>query len=445
MPNFSEVPRAFLPLALEGALRQVVSDRKVVPCFLRTVRPCLGADALWLYRGDRRLGPARWSVDGDKQLRDERRSGAFFRKGRPTLPRSLLLAPLRVEGHLVGVVGAARRAQAFKFGEGRVLNRLAYVLGEDLGRREDDRLTRVLGRIREEVLAGLRPRDLAYQILDRVHQLVQYDHSAALLLHDAPTRVLRVEAEKIVWIKAKSAFVGHEMSVGSDLLTSLAPGPGVVTQVVEPDGEPGTRGDSTAWDLLYYNRGEGIPAPSAIICAPLFFKGEVLGLLKIAARARGAFSERDLEVVRRFLPAAAVSLRNVRVRLSLEDQALRAESCASLVTLARAVAHDVNNAIGALLPLAEQARDDARGGRLDAESLEKDLAISEFPKGRKHLISLSFRGESSVRPVQVGGFDVNIVIQGSTAVRGRGGPGRHHAWLPSLGAILSHTDGRCGS
>ena len=72
-------------------------------------------------------------------------------------------------------------------------------------------------------------------------------------------------------------------------------------------------------------------------------------------------------------------------------------------------------------------------------------AISEFPKWRKYLTYLSFLGESSVRPVQVGGFDVNIVIHRSTAVRGRGGPVRHHAWPPSLGAILSHTDGPCGS
>ncbi len=42
--------------------------------------------------------------------------------------------------------------------------------------------------------------------------------------------------------------------------------------------------------------------------------------------------------------------------------------------------------------------------------------MSEFPKWRKYLISLSFRGQSSVRPVQVGGFDVNIVIHRSTAV-----------------------------
>ena len=73
------------------------------------------------------------------------------------------------------------------------------------------------------------------------------------------------------------------------------------------------------------------------------------------------------------------------------------------------------------------------------------VAISEFPKWRKYLISLSFQGQSSVRPVQVGGFDVNIVIHRSTAVRGRGGPARHDAWPPSLGAILAHTDGPCGS
>ena len=72
-------------------------------------------------------------------------------------------------------------------------------------------------------------------------------------------------------------------------------------------------------------------------------------------------------------------------------------------------------------------------------------AISEFPKWRKYLISLSFLGQSSVRPVQVGGFDVNIDIHRSTAVRGRGGPARHHAWPPYLGAILAHTDGPCGS
>ena len=46
------------------------------------------------------------------------------------------------------------------------------------------------------------------------------------------------------------------------------------------------------------------------------------------------------------------------------------------------------------------------------------MAISEFPKWRKYLILLSFLDNSSARPVQIGGVDVNFVIHGSTAVQG---------------------------
>jgi two-component system, NtrC family, sensor kinase len=54
---------------------------------------------------------------------------------------------------------------------------------------------------------------------------------------------------------------------------------------------------------------------------------------------------------------------------------MAAELRASLVTLARAVAHDVNNAIGAILPLAEQAREDLAVGTFDPASLSSDLGI----------------------------------------------------------------------
>ena len=49
----------------------------------------------------------------------------------------------------------------------------------------------------------------------------------------------------------------------------------------------------------------------------------------------------------------------------------------------------------------------------------KEQAISEFPKWRKYLILLSFLDNSSARPVQIGGVDVNICHSRSTAVRGR--------------------------
>jgi signal transduction histidine kinase len=127
--------------------------------------------------------------------------------------------------------------------------------------------------------------------------------------------------------------------------------------------------------LLEYHREAGAPRAESVLLAPLFVDGELLGLLKIAGTERGAFVGKDREVVERFLPAAAVSLRNVQVKQSLEQQAMAAELRASLVTLARAVAHDVNNAIGAILPMAEQAREDVLAGRIDKEGLAQDLQV----------------------------------------------------------------------
>ena len=140
-----------------------------------------------------------------------------------------------------------------------------------------------------------------------------------------------------------------------------------------PGAARGTTG--TCIPLLDYHRDRGAPPTQSILAAPLFFDHEFLGLLKIAAAERGAFVSKDREVVERFLPAAAASLRNVQVKASLERQAMAAEMRASLVTLARAVAHDVNNAIGAILPLAEQAREEVAAGAIDRESLVQDFGV----------------------------------------------------------------------
>jgi len=126
---------------------------------------------------------------------------------------------------------------------------------------------------------------------------------------------------------------------------------------------------------LYFHRGDAIPEPTSILCAPLHFDSELLGVLKLASLDRLPFDARDQEVTARFLPAAAVALRNARERVSLENQALQAELRAGLVTLARAVSHDVNNAMGSLLPLAEQVRDDLREGSTDTKTLLADLDV----------------------------------------------------------------------
>jgi hypothetical protein len=99
-------------------------------------------------------------------------------------------------------------------------------------------------------------------------------------------------------------------------------------------------------------------------------------VLKIAAWKRPPSRAHDLAVVERFLPAAAVSMRNARVNRSLEMQAVESEVKASLVTLSHAVAHDVNNAVGSILPLAQQMRFELRHGEeLDLDTFDRDLGV----------------------------------------------------------------------
>jgi two-component system, NtrC family, sensor kinase len=388
MIDLTTVPSALLVPVLEGNLRRLEKRHKVYDHLLEAVRIDLGADAAWLDRGlgdggerlfagDQRLCGFDWSnalfagaaLAGDGVLA---LGGSSALPAPPAPPANLLLQRVEVNGRLHAVLGAARAARPFAIGQGRRLGRLAVVLAQDLERRHEERLARVLDRIREKVVSALRPQDLAYQILDGLHQLVRYDHSAALLTWHQEAGLFRVAAEKIVWAKAKSAFIGHEVKAAPELLAALR-GPSGVRRLRPGLGLDG--GDRPLHELLDYYRGRGIPEVRDLLCAPLFFDDEFLGMLKIADHRGRAFDDHDARVVERFLPAAAVSLRNVRVKQALEDQAMQAEIRAGLVTLARAVAHDVNNAIGAVLPLAEQAREDLREGRVDPHALAQDLDL----------------------------------------------------------------------
>jgi two-component system NtrC family sensor kinase len=366
MIDLRTVPHSAFSWALESNVRQLRPLYKVYQHFIGSLASHLDADAVWLHRRARGGRVDEKFLVGDHGLRDQALVEAFARQERPRVPRSVILSPLLVHERRVGVVGTARRGRDFERAAVRTFGRLTAILESELARREEEHLNRVLDRIKEKVVSELRPKDLAYQILDGLFELLHYDHSAALLTYEEGPGAFRVGAEKIAWTKAKSSLIGYEIPVGAELLKGF-----------RKRREPLvlTAKDETLHPLLDYHRDRGAPPSGSILAAPLFFDSEFLGLLKIAATEPGAFVAKDREVVERFLPAAAVSLRNVQVKLSLERQAMAAEMRASLVTLARAVAHDVNNAIGAILPLAEQAREDLAAGAVDPEGLFQDLGV----------------------------------------------------------------------
>jgi signal transduction histidine kinase len=62
-----------------------------------------------------------------------------------------------------------------------------------------------------------------------------------------------------------------------------------------------------------------------------------------------------------------------RRALSMEERILEAEKKHAMADLARAISHDVKNAIGAILPLAQQAREEVQAGTSDPRVLAQDL------------------------------------------------------------------------
>ncbi len=420
MIDLRKAPPELFAQVLDSNLQGIGATRKLYGHFADAVLLRLGAECAWVMGEDAEVRIVR----GDAALCDFARGAAFLRDERLPTTRTAVLARVSVHGRQVAVVGVARRERELGQASRRTLDRLCGVLARELERREEARLTKVLDRIRGKIVSELRPRDLAYQILDSLHQLVDYDHSSALLTYDPAGALFRIDAEKMVWTKGKSAFVGLEIPADG-LVGALGDHPGI--RRLTPAADEAAEADPL-WEALNYHRGRGMPAPSSLICAPLFFGaggGELLGLLKIATWRRRPFDAWDAAVVERFLPAAAVSIRNARLNMSLEQQAIQAELKATLVTLASAVAHDVNNAVGTILPLVQQIRAELRGGPVDPATLDGDLElVVEKAQLCKRIFGNMLRvaggGRSGDGPV-----DVNQVVretvpffQGAAARRG---------------------------
>jgi two-component system, NtrC family, sensor kinase len=400
MIDLKKAPPELFAHVLETNLQGIGPSRKLFGHFAEAVRIRLGAECVWVVGEDGEI----LVVRGEEGLCDVPRTAAFLRDERLAASRSSIVARVMVHGRTVAAVGAARRGRDFGQGARRTLDRLCGVLAEELEAREDKRLAKVLDRIRNKIVSELRPRDLAYQILDGLHQLVDYDHSSAFLMWEPTAGVFRIEAEKVAWMKGKSAYVGHEISVPRELVEELEMAPGLRRLAGDGGGDP-------FWEMLSYHRGGSIPSPTSLLCAPLSFGGEFLGLLKIAAWKRRPFDPWDGTVVERFLPAAAVSIRNARLNMSLESKAIQAELKATLVTLANAVAHDVNNAVGTILPLVQQVREDLHSPEVDWRVLDRDLeVVVEKAQLCQRIFSNMLRVARAGRTAE-GPVDVNQVVR----------------------------------
>jgi hypothetical protein len=129
--------------------------------------------------------------------------------------------------------------------------------------------------------------------------------------------------------------------------------------------------------LLDYNKiAEGSTSDwreSSILCAPLTTRDGALGILKVAARYPGSFSKYEATLVQQFMPLAAVAIQNSQRTVTLEAKMLEAEKKHAVANLLRGVSHDVNNALGCVLPLIQQIASDVQLNRLQGDTLSQDV------------------------------------------------------------------------
>jgi signal transduction histidine kinase len=295
------------------------------------------------------------------------------------IPAGTLCARVNRRGRAWGMMVLERSAGSFPDGSPRALGHIARVASETIERLDRERLSEVRARIDDMILRELPPKDLYYQILDGLHQLTRYDHSAALWIWSTPGS-LELVAEQIAWKKMKSPIIGRTVQVPVELQALLQDGT-VYGLDRSPEGwiEWTDRGLSALAGFLDLDaESSARPREHAMLCAAMGGRDGPLGILKLSGCAPRTFSEHERAIVQRFTSLASVALKRARTLEDLQARMLKIERQNALAHLARGVAHDINNALGEVIPLVQQIQADVESDATVRAVLIEDLQRVEL-------------------------------------------------------------------
>lgn len=299
---------------------------------------------------------------------------ALLRSESEPIPDGMLCARITRRGRTWGMMVLERGGRRFPAGSPRSLGHIVRELSDTIERLDRERLTDVRARIDDMILRELPPKDLYYQILDGLHQLTRYDHSAALWMSSSPG-TMELVAERISWRKMKSPSIGATVPIPEDLQTCLCDGMAFGFDRT-PDGwtEWTARGHSALIPFIELESHISMrPQEGAVLCASLGRRDGPRGLLKVSSAAPGSFGAHELDVVQRFTSLASVALKRAQTLEDLQARMLKIERQNALAHLARGVAHDINNALGEVIPLVQQIQVEVQAGTAQPATLIEDL------------------------------------------------------------------------
>ena len=304
--------------------------------------------------------------------------GRFIRHTNPPARSEVMMAPVRRRGAAWAALSLMRTQPVFGREDRRRLARITTAVSDAIHVMDRERMLEVRDRIDRKIMEQIHPKDLFYQILDGVRSLTHYDHSSALLMRENGEDALRVVAEQIAWTKAKSQRIGYTLELDDEVRAILGS--------AEIHGFDRRHGQWHEWSgkpvgrlaaLLDYNRPGGRDAEDtgegSMLCAPLVMRDGIFGVLKVAGRHPGRLRPFDAQLVEHFRSQAAVAIQNSSRTESLQARMLTAERKHAIAELARTVSHDVNNALGSMLPLIQQLQTDLQGGKMDIPVYLDDL------------------------------------------------------------------------
>jgi len=362
---------------LSTHLKQVQTPQHAVRYVLRETRDTLAADAGC-------VAVARESEADAQILFAVPKAGAwdldllsrFIRIERPPRPDNIAIVPVRRRGANWAALALMRQDKPFTRFDKRLLARVAAITSDAVHQLDRERMLEIRDRIDRKIREQLHPKDLFYQILDGLRSLTRYDHSSALLIRDAAADAMEIAAEQIAWTKAKSSRIGRRLALKDGVTQILDAG-----QIIGFDRRAGTWHEWSGRPVGYLAEWIDFSDENAaddwrersLLCAPLVGRDGVFGVLKVAARHAGRLTRYDAELVERFRSQAAQAIDSLNRTESLEARLLTAERRHAMAELARGVSHDVNNALGSMLPLVQQMLRDVRTDRFDRTVLEGDL------------------------------------------------------------------------
>jgi signal transduction histidine kinase len=305
----------------------------------------------------------------------------FIKGKRPTIPADLVIAQITRRGRVWGALAVKRKQKQVSGDTVKALQKVSQVLGERISAWDDTKLRQLRSRIEHKIANRQEPKDIIYDILHGLRSLIRYDHSASFLIARDSSEPLTLIAEQIAWTKGKSNLIGLKLPVDGCPTAELATnGVRLFLNVDDCWLDHNGNAASPLAKLLDYNTRTSaeVPREQAMITAIVHTPDNSTGILRVASKSREALGRFEAAIIDQFTPLLSLSVQFLLRTWDFKKEIIEAIRENTLVDVARGVAHDVNNSLGAVLPLIQQIQDEAERDELDVTMLRNDLHEMEL-------------------------------------------------------------------